>query len=147
MFYANRTCFKALRAFYEIITLHFPLTFLHRCQRLSELLQTRGSASRHWRNSKLISEQLHHLVCVPAPVMRYLALRLCYSIMVQLMKKTTSSLLTRPSLSLPKIRFPLIKCHRWRRASSDLTKVSPGLPPLQMRGVARVSPAVPEMKA
>ncbi len=34
------------------------------------------------------------------------------------MKKTTSSLL------IPKIRFRLIKCHCWKGASSDLTKVS-----------------------
>lgn len=34
------------------------------------------------------------------------------------MKKTTSSLL------IPKIRFQLIKCHRWKGASSDLTRVS-----------------------
>lgn len=53
-----------------------------------------------------------------SPVMRDLAFRLCYSIMEQLMKKTTSSLL------IPKIRFPLIKCHCWKGASSDLTKVS-----------------------
>lgn len=51
-------------------------------------------------------------------VMRNLAFRLCYSIIEWLMKKTTSSLL------IPKIRFPLIKCHRWKGASSDLTKVS-----------------------
>lgn len=67
------------------------------------------------------------------PVMRDLAFRLCYSIMEQLMKKTTSSLL------IPKIRFPLIKCQRWRRASSDLTKVPLNVPPLQMGGVVRKS--------
>lgn len=53
-----------------------------------------------------------------SPVMRDLALWQCYSIIEQLMKKTTSSLL------IPKIRFQLIKCHCWKGASSDLTKVS-----------------------
>lgn len=53
-----------------------------------------------------------------SPVMRDLAFWLCYSIIEQLMKKTTSSLL------IPKIRFRLIKCHCWKGASSDLTIVS-----------------------
>lgn len=50
--------------------------------------------------------------------MRDLAFWLCYSIIEQLMKKTTSSLL------IPVIRFQLIKCHCWKGVSSDLTKVS-----------------------
>lgn len=67
-----------------------------------------------------------------SPVMRNLAFRLCYSIIEWLMKKTTSSLL------IPKIRFPLIKCHCWKGASSDLTKVS-RVPLLRMGGVVRNS--------
>lgn len=53
-----------------------------------------------------------------SPVMRDLAFWQSYSIIEQLMKKTTSSLL------IPKIRFRLIKCHCWKGTSSDLTKVS-----------------------
>lgn len=47
------------------------------------------------------------------------ALRLPYSIIEELMKKTTSSLL------ISKIRFPLIKRQRWEGESSDVTGVPP----------------------
>lgn len=120
--YANEASCKDRRSLFLFLNFHFILTFLHVT---SKFHVSQSSTGRHAAKGvfKIHLRTTQSPQPMESPVMRDLAFWQCYSIIEQLMKKTTSSPL------IPKIRFQLIKCHCWRRGSSSLTEVSQRVAP------------------